>query len=491
MFSTCDHGFEELNINPNQSENDPSLDLLFGSILPGFIGQVIGQDGNPVTGNGGTANFGGELSQQFANKNSEVGRLSHDENAFHWVFWFSVYSENGGAMRNIAFLIEEAAKQENEVYMALGLIYKAFTLGYTTDLFGDVPYIDAGKGFLLEDQYLFPKFDPQQEIYKAMLNDLETANSLLASAPSNQLIDSNRDLLFAGDRMAWRKFANSLRIRILMRMSNVEDVGSRVAEIFNSPDSPVLEGVKDEPSFSFSFQENWPYSLSNDPNNEKRLSATMVDILNGEGGVNKVADVRDPRLPVFVNPTIASIANGSPEYVGQPVGLISDFADDDERSMLTDYVRELNTVWLLTYADLLLLKAEAVHRGMISGDVTQIFEDGVKASLDRFGIDLSVSETTDFLASIKSNFSGNELKHIAIQRWIDNIFQGMEGYAIWRRTDFPILVTGPDATFDETPTRYSYTSHMLSENGENVNSAVNRAPLNGLNTSFNKVWWDQ
>lgn len=480
LLCACNDGLEEINENPNQAVGDPSIDLLFGAILPGFIRQVTGSFRTP-----------GQLAQQFANKNSEVGILGHDEDGTSRRFWEIVYSENGGALRNAGFLIYQSEQQGNDVYRAIGLIYKAYMLSYASDLFGDIPYNNAGKGFLLEDQFLFPAYDPQKEVYEAMIADLSTANQLLISAPSNQLIDDDRDLLFGGNRLSWRKFANSLKLRLLMRMSNVEDVGSRITGIFNSSDTPVFESINDEPSFSYIADNDWPFDAINDLNSEIRLSATIVDILKGEGGVNKITDVLDPRLPIFVDPTAQSVVNGTPEFVGQPVGIASDIAGNDERSLLSDYMRSLNTFWLLTYADVLFIKAEAAQRGLISGDAAQFYEDAVTASMSRYGVDPGATSSQDYLASIAADFAGNELKHIAIQRWIDNLMNGFEGYAIWRRTGFPSLPIGPDVVESQIPTRYFYSSKTTDKNQTNADAAINRAPLNGQNTTVNIVWWDQ
>jgi len=124
-------------------------------------------------------------------------------------------------------------------------------LSYITDLFGDIPYEDAGLAFLFDDKSFLPKYDPQEMVYKQMNDDLIAANEMLSSAEANQLIDEDRDLLFQGDRLSWRKFANTLRLRLLMRSSNKQDVSSQIATIFSSPtEYPVLSTIEEEPVFS-------------------------------------------------------------------------------------------------------------------------------------------------------------------------------------------------------------------------------------------------
>ncbi len=480
MFASCNNGLEEINIDPNQSTNNPSIDLLFGSVVPGFIGQVSGSYEVP-----------GQFAQQFAILNSAEGTLTQDDDAISRRTWEIAYSENGGALRSIELMKFEAEKQGNDTYVAVGNILKVYMLSYMTDLFGDIPYVDAGQAFRLEDKYIFPAYDAQADVYKAMIADLEQANTLLANADANQSIDAARDLLFQGDKMGWRKFANSLRLRLLMRQSKATNVSSDVAAIFSNPSQfPVFESNADAALFEFVLADTWPLSASQANIDDVRLSATLVDIMKGAGGVNQLANVEDPRLAWLLNPTANSVTAGTPAYVGQPVGLASDVTLPEDRSLLSDNVKNLNKFWLMTYAELNFLKAEAIAQGMIGGSALEAYEAGVKASLSKYGIDATSTQSAAYLASLAARFSGNELKHIAIQRWMDQPNYGFEGYAVWRRTGFPTLSLGPDVVASQIPTRYFYSSKTTDKNQVNADVAISRAPLNGVNTILQKVWWD-
>ncbi len=483
LFVTgCSESLEEINVNPNQSVENPSIDLLFGSILPGFINQVTSSYRIP-----------GQLAQQFAVKNSDVGILTHDEDAESRRFWETVYSENNGALRNASFLAFEAEQQGHLAYQALGKIYKVYILSYTTDLFGDIPYVNAGQGFRLEDKFLFPEYDTQSNVYQVMLADLEDANNLLMNSPDSesQRIDESRDLLFDGDKMAWRKFANTLRMRLLMRISNIEMVNTQIRDIFDDPVTyPLFDSIDDEPVFSYNNSEDWPFTSENPDIEDVRLSSIVVDIMKGEGGDNAISDQQDPRLSVLLNPTANSVTAGTPEFVGQPIGIASDTEENETRSLLSSEFQNLNKFWLMTYAELLFIKTEAIHRGYISGDAKTTYINGVEASCKRYEIDITSTESVDYLASLDANFVGNEIKQIAIQRWLDQINNGFEGYSVWRRLNFPVISPGRDAVATQIPTRYFYSSKTTDKNQANADEAINRAPLNGLNTTLQKVWWD-
>ncbi|UZO81317.1 SusD/RagB family nutrient-binding outer membrane lipoprotein [Aquimarina sp. ERC-38] len=481
LLSGCEESLEEININPNQSVENPSLDLLFGAIVPGMIGQLVQSYEVP-----------GQLAQQIAVKNSEVGTLTHDEDAISRRFWETVYSENNGALRNAGFLIFEAEERGNQVYQALGKILKAYILSYTTDLFGDIPYTDAAQGFRFGEQYIFPKYDAQSEVYRAMLSDLREANTLLETAAANQRIDESRDLLFKGDKGVWRKFANSLRLRLLMRISEVQDVQAEIATLFENPGMfPIFESIEETPQFVFEDITRWPFQPERVNSSDIRLSSIVVDIMKGEGNENQISTRSDPRLSFIVDPTETSVANGTPEFIGQPVGIASDIEEDANRSLLSSAFRTLNTFWLMTYAELLFIKSEAIHKGFITGNAQEVYRNGVLASITKYGIDETTAESIAYLEEVGNNFVGNEIKHLAIQRWLDQVNNGFEGYSVWRRMNHPILTPGQDAVAPQIPLRYFYSSKTTDKNQVNADEAINRPPLNGRNTTFQKVWWDR
>ncbi|WP_109831585.1 SusD/RagB family nutrient-binding outer membrane lipoprotein [Reichenbachiella versicolor] len=480
ILLACDQGFEEININPNQANNNPSMALLFGAIVPGIIDQNINSHHTP-----------GQFVQQFAYVNSSTGTLNLEDDFVSRRAWEIAYSENDGALRNVEVLRDEAQKRDHSAYQAVAIILKAYMLSYISDLFGDIPYIDAGQVFKLEDKYWFPVYDPQRVVYYAMISDLQKANLLLKNSVESETIDSSRDLLFSGNKLKWRKFANSLQVRLLMRMSNVEDVSSDLAQIFGSSlEFPVMESLEDEPVFSYRSAANWPFNKSSQAISTVKLSSTYVEIMKGTKGVNQISDTTDPRLEKLLDPTEASIELGNPEYIGQPVGLSSYNKPSRETSSLSQNLRELNRFYFMTYSELNLIKAEAIHREMISGVSVDSYKEGVSASIERYGIDMSSTVVTNYLEDITSKYSGHELKHIAIQRWLDQPLNGFEGYSVWRRMDIPKLTLGPDVLVSQIPTRYFYSSKTMDKNQENADIAVKRAPLNGKNTTYQKVWWD-
>lgn len=143
-----------------------------------------------------------------------------------------------------------AEKEENTNAQAIALTMKALYLSNMTDLFGDMPFKEAFKG--IDENIMQPKFDDQKVIYDSLLMDLERANTLYTKTST---IDAKRDLLYNGDVTKWRKFTNSLYLRLLMRVSNRRDMNSaeRIKTVFENPSQyPIFESNDDNATLKYS-----------------------------------------------------------------------------------------------------------------------------------------------------------------------------------------------------------------------------------------------
>src|SRR5207237_3265742 len=131
-----------------------------------------------------------------------------------------------------------------EVYLHLGKIVNAFTTARTTDLWGDIPYSEAFTARQTTGRNLFPKFDTQESVYDAILKDLKDASDALRGLTVVHPALATQDLLLKGDVTGWRRFANSLRLRLAMRLSEVAPTKAQpiVQEILADPTTyPLVE----------------------------------------------------------------------------------------------------------------------------------------------------------------------------------------------------------------------------------------------------------
>ena len=137
-------------------------------------------------------------------------------------------------MRDVNNILIRAEETEQPNYTGVALVLKSWMFSLATDCYGDVPYSEASQG---KTGMLFPKYDTQEEIYNGILADLSEANTLL-----NGAINVTGDLIYGGDVKKWRKLANSLRLRYLMRISDRRDVSADMKAILNDPaGNPIFE----------------------------------------------------------------------------------------------------------------------------------------------------------------------------------------------------------------------------------------------------------
>lgn len=228
--------------------------------------------------------------------------------------------------------------------------------------------------------------------------------------------------------------------------------------------------------------------------------------------VDMLTQSNDPRLFIYAAPTKNSYtANRNDpseplEYRGQRAGLSaleqqdvynSTGFDKDDYSVVGKRIRKENRAFLMTFSELLLLKTEAIHRGMISGDAAATFSAAVKASMDKWHRVAQDDQTTTpyisddlksvYFAQETIKFNSNKaIEQIAEQLWIDTYLNGFEGWASWRRTGYPQIVPGP-SVLSPIPVRYVYSDNE--QNNPNLIQWVSET-MDGQMPDHNvKVWF--
>lgn len=484
--------FEEINIDPNNPPTVPP-ELLLPPIISGAVS---------------TMSASGTRAGQYVQHLAYPGGTSESDGRYN-LTGASWREEWNGAMRllkDINQLKNIAQNTSKPQYEALAHINKVYILSLMTDAFGDIPYDEAGMGNI--EGLEFPRFQAQEEVYALMLADLEKANQLLTNLPANSTI--TRDILYNGNLSAWRKFANSLKVRILMRQSAKKNVATEIATIFNNPTQyPVFESVSDAATLVYQNNGNnfYTWFIQNPPADgsgvnfadNARISVTLANMLSAAS---------DPRLPVYAAPTRNSFRAGStPVYRGQAAGLSSieqsnyytqSGLNDGDFSVISRRIRQESRAFLMTYAELLLLKAEAMHRGMgVNGEVANVYKLAVDASFDRWKQVGSLTQAQSpfiddtqkaaYWAIANNAYSAPRgMTQIAEQYYIDSFLNGFEGWATWRRTGIPQINPGP-SVLSAIPVRYVY-----SDNEQNNPSLVDwvNEHMGGTMPDHNvKVWF--
>ena len=401
---------------------------------------------------------------------------------------------------NIAKNIEDLLAQtcespEDANFCAITRITRVVMYHRLTDLYGDVPYSEAGKG--VTEGIVMPVYDPQQEIYADMLSELQAAAEQLdGSQPSF----GTGDLIYQGDVERWRKFAYSMMLRLGMRLSEVDPTTAQTwveraiaGGVMESNDD--LAAVPHDPN---AWRNGVGEVFLADAN--QHMSDTFVSWLQDNG---------DPRLTVYgAIPVEGAPAVGLPN--GYDATTIVDHpswipcVDGEPTPCGMAVYMDVNPaivgvddpMFFQTYAEVEFLLAEAAVRGWGASDANGHYDAGVQAAMEHlalYGDGALISGDAIDAYLTDDDFDGADadaLEQIANQYWAATFLNEYEAFANWRRTGFPTLtpVNYPgNVTGGTIPRRMIYSPGESVTNEANYNAAVARQGPDALTT---RVWWD-
>jgi len=372
--------------------------------------------------------------------------------------------------------MEKLAISEGNYYSrGVALIMQAYGYSLLTEMFGDIPFSEACKG---EEGIITPIYDAQEDVYNGIFAMLDSANVYLSSGVGS--ITATTDLVYAGSESSWQKFGNSLKFRLLMRISGKVDVSDQLQEIIDnraiftsSADDAGLQYLATAPNANPIYE-----SIVYGARLEYKVNSVMVDML---------ADNNDPRLPMYAE------LNNNDEYRGKPAGdntVPNDTYNYDNVSAIGAFYRTSTFPGLfMTYTELMFLMAEARENGLITtGTASTYYYAGIASSMAFNDV---TSGYVAYIAQANIAYKGGAdgLQQIAEQNWIGLYNQGLEAWTEWRRTQFPVLTPAidADAASDyEIPLRYTYPGIEQSVNGTNYDDAVTLLGIDKLSSAF---WW--
>ncbi|MDN5200725.1 SusD/RagB family nutrient-binding outer membrane lipoprotein [Fulvivirgaceae bacterium BMA10] len=432
----------------------------------------------------------------------------------HWYsLWENTYPRD---LKNIQNLIDRTLDDpENINIHSAARILRVYIYSRLTDLYGDIPYSQAIKGFT--DGILLPRYDNQQEIYIDFFKELAEANN----AFDNNRSDVSGDLFFEGNVDKWRKFGNSLRLRLGFRLLKVDPTEAQ-KQVEAAIAGGVMESNEDicmmrHSAISFLADENRGNGRSQvfhaSPNSEGfRLTRTFVDHMTNTG---------DPRLRIYGGTYLADGTDISEHLmIGITPGAMwwnewSDFGDlfDAENNYVayvphgvkhvqpSRYVSALDAPFFhMTYAEVELLMAEAAVRGWGTANVEAHYQSALDAALkhvSHYPGSPTLSQTTidDFIAAnpLPPDDEG-KIRVINEQMWVNFFLNGAEAYSNWRRTGYPELAPFTSVEWYSSgtggivPRRFFYPEFEAQNNPENYTDAVGR--LGGTDDWLKRVWWD-
>ncbi|MDC6361834.1 MULTISPECIES: SusD/RagB family nutrient-binding outer membrane lipoprotein [Flavobacteriaceae] len=462
LMVSCTENFEEINMNPNAPEQ-VSANLLVSTVTSEITRTLTEEgysDGNTIT--------------QLMAKNNFPGFSQFDwGDQGMWNFFYNYLPEINDILE-----ISRAEGTQNATYEGIALTMRALSFANLTDLYGHVPYSEAMSG--KSDGIFTPVYDDQETVYNGVLQDLADADAALAKGEA--IAGSSGDVIFNGDATKWRRLANSLRLRYLMRISKRRDVSADMQSIVNAGN--YIDSNADNAVLVYSGTSNtdsWPQSTGRIGGfDEKSLCTTLLDYFER---------FNDPRLDIWFD------RNSDGDWVGIPIGLNQDNARayDDEFSPsrldveLFYFSATQAEAFIMKNSEVQFILAEAAERGIITGSAESYYNEGIRASLSYWGVDDADIEA--YLLESEVQYDGT-LELLLTQKTIALWNVDYQGWMDYRRTGMPALETGQDdLNGGRYPVRFLYPSSEQTLNKTNYDSAVSAMGGEGDNINT-KGWWE-
>lgn len=498
MMAGCTTGFEEYNKNPYQPDKVPA-DNLLSTMFNVF---AYPQQNACQTINCMWASFSGQVTA--------TANWSFGENIFAYYnasdkhndsSWGTIY----GYVYPYFYLIETSTEKKGVTY-AMAQLTRVYAMHTLASLQGPIPYSKMKAG---ETE---APYDNEATVWHAMFNDLDNAIAILKSAA---VIGVNQDLaavdqFYKGDCSKWLKFANTLKLRMAIRISGIEPDFAKV-----KGEEAVLDGVLESASESAydttnsGINENGYAIISGWP--EVRANACLVSYMNG---------YNDPRRPAFFTPQAQNSTGGY-------VGVRSGSAEIPEPTVYANYSKlyiasdKTLPQPVMYAAEAAFLRAEgALKHWNMGGDAKTFYEKGIRLSFEEFGVsgvDAYLADDTsvpgDYVDDLVSGHSGNnytnqssitikwddnasdaeKLERVLTQKWIACYPDPMNGWADFRRTGYPKIFPATksmnsDCTTMRGQRRLRFTLSEYNNNKANVEAAVGMLS-NGKDSNGTDLWW--
>ena len=521
LFTACD--FQK--VNTNEFELLPEEGLMDGISIGGPITAMqkcvfpVGTqaDGTSVANRYQTAyNLAADCWSGYFGQNNNWGG-PNNLNYFLKDGWVaSSYTESYSTVVPLWQDLKGKTETQFPEVFALAQILKISAWHKATDMFGPIPYKEAGKGLITVP------YDSQEEVYKAMFKELSDAIEVLTKYADNgnSKLLPNADAVYAGDVHKWVVYANSLMLRLAMRVYYADAALSKKYALQAVNHSYGVMKTKDdeakmERGASLEFKNNLDVLINQ--YNECRMGSSMLAYLGG---------YQDPRLPKYFNTSTVSQAvtvGTYRKYSGVPTGhdvSSNDAFRDSSRPAITSTTP---TYWMRASEVYFLLAEAALHGFAVGGTAESLYEKGIEMSFEENGI--AISEVADYMSSglkpsaysfhltnpgvnvdvpavteATTAWSGTDeekLEKIMIQKWIALYPNGQEAWTEYRRTGYPKLhsvVTNysngeVDSEVGIRRMRFPTNKSTSAEDIANLESA-RKLLRGGLDKPGTRLWWD-
>lgn len=460
--------FNDINVSPNSLSAPTTRGLLTNSIqnLPGLM---LGENAFSRLGS---------LYVQYLAEGPYPGPSLYNDRTAAFGGWYT------GSLYNLQKVIEynttnnpyadPATNGSASNQLGVARILKAYLFLQITDRWGDIPYSLALQGAAA----FAPAYDKQQDIYTALFKELKEANDQIKTGEKGVV----GDILLNGDMTAWKRFANTTRMIMALRLSKVDPAKGKTEYAAALADGVITSNTQNiaykfiggDPNNYNPWYNNYTVSLRND----YAISTTMTGYM---------APKSDPRLKIYAESlgggTIKGLTYGRNAAVNIPAAY----------SRIGDAFRASgSSLNIYSYAQVLFMQAEAAKIGYTTGGEVEAedkYKSGIEASWREYGVFDAVAFATYLTQSGVTYTAIDGYKQIMTEKWVANYLKGWEAWNDWRRTGFPALTAAADGVDARgIPSRIGYPTNEATLNGTNYTAAV--ASMGGDN-NYVKLWWNK
>lgn len=457
--AACD-GFLDINTDPNRATEVPG-DLLMPTVLVN-VASNRAMEIQP-----GTAFFINNWAS-----NGSTGVFIDPDRYIISSFstgntWVNFYATG---LKNLHLMKEQAIDEERDNVVAQAEILSAYIYWMLTMMWEDVPFSQAMDG----DEFPHPEFDSQEDILWGVVEMLENAVERIdLDGPPGV---GNGDLIYEGDMEQWIMFANSLKLRTLMFIRNVDDsVDAQIADLL---DEPLIRANEDEaaiPFFDETDNENLVWRLNNMFNGFVNSMNGQSFIYAGAKLVDLMKDLGDPRIDTYFEYAVVDHSEepdgggaATTEHFGQEAG-VSDWNNGETSMVSQNIIREDWPSRILPAAEVLFYEAEyyALNNNLPAAFTSYI--EGVELGLDYFDGKpgaIDGDDKLDYIAALPGSFGSQAaaLNAIHAQQYIEVLDRSPENWAHWKRTKFPELEAAEQAVLGDVIRRFPLPPSEVSSN---------------------------
>ncbi len=416
-------------------------------------------------------------------------------------------------LKSFKYIKEQAKLDGNMAYVAIAKIMESATYQRLVDTYGDVPYFEAVSGF---DGNTKPVYDDAQTIYNDLVVQLDSAILLLKEAEEASLtIEAKFDIINGGDFTAWKQYANTLKLRVLMRQSEVGDMSGKMnfdeagfitSSITGNPGYIANQAGKMSPVYGYGMDYKGTLTSANQQYGLNIFLSTLYK------------QSADPRLEICWEPGVESGDYSWATQLGDNTPPESHWNHSAVRMAPGIYGASDDDAMIMSIMEADFLIAEALARGYnlssagVSATAEEMFNNGIDESFYYYGTRAGVEDIDAVLVAYRETLkgdaawnSGNPVKSIMHQKYLAGVgVYHFEAWADFRRTGYPapldpsevensMISYYPNIVRAQVPVRLLYVQKELDINSENVQAAISKTgvPYNSEFIMDAKIFWDK